>query len=185
MKRFTFFFAFAVALYLSGGLARAQHGHGAGAAVGGLGNHGESASHGNSSDSGVDKSSGTAPKTASSQLTNNQPLDEALTKALGSLVPAGGLINACKGYPNLGRCISTLHGAHNRGLDFFCLRQAMTGVGLPTTDHTSCNLTQTQTNLKLNQAIQALDPSADAKAEATKATKQANTDIDSASHTQT
>jgi hypothetical protein len=187
MKRFTFFFVFAVALYLCGGLAYAQHGHGAGGAVGGAVAHGESGSHGNAGDSAAEKSSGTTPKTASSQLMNNKSLDEALTKALGNLVPSGGLATACAGYTNLGRCISAIHVANNRKIDFFCIRKAMTGTALPSTtiDPAASSCTVMQTNLKLGQAIQKLDPNADSKVEATKATKQANTDIDNASHTQT
>jgi len=183
MKRFTFFFAFAVALYLSGGLALAQHGHGAGGALGGLGTHGESGSHGNAGEG----STGTAPKSesASAQLTENQHLDTALTKALGNLVPSGGLATACTGYTNLGRCVSAIHVANNRKLDFFCLRKAMTGTALPSTDTAAASCTVAQTNLKLGQAIQKLDPDANSKVEATKATKQADTDIDNASHSQT
>jgi hypothetical protein len=190
MKRFSFSLALAVVLYLSGGLAYAQHGHGAGGAVGGvggLGAHGESGSHGNAGDSGTTNSPGTAPKTASSQLMNNQPLNEALTKALEkkNLLPSGGLATACTGYTNLGRCISAIHVANNLKLPggFFCLRRAMTGTALPSADTTACAVTQT--NLKLGQAIQKFDPNADPKAEATKGTKQADTDIDTASHSQT
>ena len=191
MKRFTFFFAFAVALYLTGGIAYAQHGHGASGAVGGLATHGESASHGNAGDSGTAPSTGTRPESASAQLSEHKSLNTGLTKALGNLVPSGGLQAACTGFTNLGRCISAIHVAHNRGLDFFCLRSLMTGMQLPDTDKTPCTATQatqttaTQTKLKLGQAIQTLDPNADPKAEATKATKQANTDIDNASHSQT
>lgn len=173
MKRLTFFFAFAVALYLSVGLAYAQHGHGAGA-------------HGNTGDSrGADNPAGTTPKSASTQLMSNQHLDSALTKALGNLVPSGGLAAACTGYTNLGRCISAIHVANNRKLDFFCLRKAMTGTALPSTDTASASCTVAKTNLKLGQAIQALDAKADPKVEATKATKQADSDIDTASHSQT
>jgi hypothetical protein len=185
MKRLTFFFAFAVALYLSNGLAYAQHGHGAGGAVGGVGVHSESGPHGNTGDSGADGPAGTTPKSASSQLTSNQHLDTALTKALGNLVPSGGLAAACTGYTNLGHCISAIHVANNRKLDFFCLRKAMTGTALPSADTASASCTVSQTNLKLGQAIQALDAKADPKMEATKATKQANTEIDTASHSQT
>ena len=183
MKRITFFLAVLTVLCLSGGLAYAQQGHGAGGAMAGPGMHGDSGMHGNGNASATANSTGTSPKTASSQLTDNQHLDTALTKALGKLVPPGGLATACQGYSNLGRCISAVHVANNRKLDFFCLRKAMTGEALPTTDTTSCSVTQT--NLKLGQAIQTLDPNADFKAEATKGVKQSNTDINSASHSQT
>jgi hypothetical protein len=175
MNRITFLLAVAAILCLSGGFAYAQHGPGAGGATAGAGMHGDLAMHGNANESGSANSTGTTPKTASSQLMNNQHLDTALTKALGKLVPPGGLATACQGYSNLGRCISAIHVANNRKLDFFCLRKAMTGEALPMTDTASCNVTQT--NLKLGQAIQTLDPNADFKAEVTKGVKQADTDI--------
>ena len=183
MKRITFFLAVLTFISLSGGLAYAQQGHGAGGAMAGPGMHGDSGMHGNGNVSATSTATGTTPKTASSQLTDNRHLDTALTKALGKLVPPGGLATACQGYSNLGRCISAIHVANNRKLDFFCLRKAMTGEALPTTDTTSCSVTQT--NLKLGQAIQTLDPNADFKAEAAKGVKQGNTDINSASHSQT
>jgi hypothetical protein len=183
MKRITFFLAVPVAICLSGGLAYAQHGHGGGGAMAVDGMHGDSGMHGDANASGTANSTGTSPKTASSQLSNNQHLDTALTKALGNLVPQGGLATACQGYSNLGRCISAIHVANNRKLDFFCLRRAMTGEALPSTDTAPCSVNQT--NLKLGQAIQTLDPNADPKAEATKGIKQGNTDINSASHSQT
>ena len=183
MKRVTFFLVVPAILCLSSGFAYAQHSHGAGGAMAGAGLHGDSGMHGNGNPSDTANPTGTSPKTASSQLMNNQHLDTALTKALGKLVPAGGLATACQGYSNLGRCISAIHVANNRKLDFFCLRKAMTGEALPMTDTAPCNVTQT--NLKLGPAIQTLDPHADFKAEATKGGKQADTDINVASHSQT
>jgi len=183
MKRITIFLAVPLALCLSGGLAYSQHGHGAGGAMAGAGMHGDSGMHGNANPSGTANSTGAGPKTATSQLSDNQHLDTALTKALGNLVPPGGLATACQGYSNLGRCISAIHVANNRKLDFFCLRRAMTGEALPSTDSTPCSATQT--NLKLGPAIQTLDPNADPKSEATRGVKQANTDINDASHSQT
>jgi hypothetical protein len=186
MKRFTLFSALSLAVFLSGGFAYAQHGHEPGGAMAGggmSGMHGQSSAHGDAGDSSTPNSTGTSSKSASSQLSNNQHLDTALTKALGNLVPSGGLATACQGYSNLGRCISAIHVANNRKLDFFCLRRAMTGEALPATDTTACNVTQT--NLKLGPAIQTLDPNADPKAEAAKGVKQADTDINISSHSQT
>jgi hypothetical protein len=181
MKRLTLFFAATLMLYLGGRVTYAQHGHGAGGAMAGAGTHGESSAHGNAADTAAPNSGGTGSKSASSQLSANQHLDTALTKALGNLVPSGGLQTACQGYTNLGRCISAIHVANNRKLDFFCLRKAMTGEALPSTDTTRCSATKT--NLKLGQAIQTLDPNADSKVEATKGIKQADTDINNANRT--
>src|SRR5713101_4761575 len=183
MNRINFSLAAVAALCLTSGLTYAQHGHGAGGAMGGTGMHGESGMHGNAGDSAAPNSTGNSLKSASSQLTNNEHLDKALTKALGNLVPPGGLSTACTGYSNLGRCISAIHVANNRKLDFFCLRRAMTGEALPSTDTTPCSATQT--NLKLGPAIQTLDPNADPGVEAAKGVKQANTDIKGSSHSQT
>jgi hypothetical protein len=186
MKRFTFFIAMAVALYFSGSLAYAQHPHGAGGgAAPGLGAHESSEAHGDTNNPGTGTSNGVKSESASTQLTENQHLDTALTKALGNLVPSGGLSTACTGFKNLGGCVSAIHVAHNRKLDFFCLRRAMTGTAIPTSDTAAGMCTATQTNLKLGKAIQVLDPSADSKAEANKGTKQADTDMDSANHSQT
>src|SRR5690348_3538777 len=98
MNRVTFSLAAAAVLCLSSGFAYAQHGHGAGGAMAGPGMHGDSGMHGNASDAGTTKSTGSSFKSASSQLSNNEHLDTALTKALGNLVPPGGLTTACQGY---------------------------------------------------------------------------------------
>ncbi len=166
------------ALYLASLPALAQ-GRPGGGSVGA--SHGPS-SHASSTARG--SSTSTGPKSADSLLTSNSNLANHLTNALiksGALAPGSTrstLISDCNGFSNLGRCISAIHVAHNRNLDFFCLRKAMTGVALPSTDTTTCNITRT--NLKLGQAIQALDPNADPKAEASKAIKQGNADIKSA-----
>ena len=188
MKRLICFLTLSLAVCLSGRIAYAQHGHGAGGGVpaAAMSSHGNADAHGNAgnTNASTSNSSGTELKTASARLTSNQHLNDALTEALGkdNLVPTGGLVTACRGSWNLGRCISAIHVAHNRKLDFFCLKQVMMPPP-PTGTTKACSATQT--NLKLGQAIQALDPNADSKAEATKATKQANTDIDTASQGQT
>ena len=180
MKRLILLLALALTFYLGFSVAYAQHGHGAGGAMAGAGTHGNSGDRGNA-DSAATNSTGSSSKSASSQLASNQHLNTALTKALGNLVPPGGLETACQGFTNLGRCISAIHVANNRKLDFFCLRKAMTGEALPSTDTAPCAVSKT--NLKLGPAIQTLDPNADSKVEATKGTKQADSDINSANRT--
>ena len=178
MKRFIFFYALAVALCVSGLAYAQQHPHGASGAIGAPVTHGQSGQHDNSGKSASGNSAETAPKTASSQLSSNNHLNTALTKALGPLVPSGGLVAACTRYASVGRCISAIHVADNRKIDFFCLRRAMTGEPLPMGDTTPCSATQT--NLKLGKAIQTLDPNADPNVEAAKGIKQANADINTA-----
>jgi hypothetical protein len=162
-----------VALYLGSVPASAQHSNRPTTA--GV-SHGSS-NHASSTPTGGSTTSG--PKSASSLLSSNQPLDTALTKALGTLVPSGGLVSACTGFTNLGHCISAIHVANNRNINFFCLREELTGTALPTTGGTITCPTGTTANgaKSLGQAIQKLDPNADPKAEAGKAFKQANADI--------
>lgn len=188
MKRLTLFVVAFIVFY-SGGLAYAQHGngHGAGGTMGMGGMDGDSDAHSNAGNSAAGGSAKIGPESASTQLTENQHLNTALTKALGKLVPSGGLTSACQGFTNLGRCISAIHVANNRDINFFCLREELRGTPLPTTGSTiNCPAGTTPKGAKsLGAAIQFFDPNADSKAEASKGMKQANTDIDTANHSQT
>lgn len=133
-------------------------------------------------------STNTGPKSADSLLMSNNHLATHLTSALikSGALPAGStsstLISDCTGFTNLGHCISAIHVAHNRNINFFCLREELTGTALPTTGGTITCPTGTTANgaKSLGQAIQKLDPNADPKAEAGKAFKQANDDINGA-----
>lgn len=190
MKRLICFLTLSLAVCLSGRIAYAQHGHGAGGGVpaAAMSSHGNADAHANTGDSGKAPSTGTRAESASVQLSENKPLNAALTKALGDLVPGGNLQSACQGFTNLGRCISAIHVANNHNnINFFCLRQELTGQALPTNTGTiMCPSGTAPKGAKsLGAAIRFFDPNADSKAEATKATKQADTEIASASQRQT
>jgi len=70
---------------------------------------------------------------------------------------------ACSGFKNLGQCVAAAHVAKNLDIPggFDALKSKMTGTGA----------------VNLGKAIQALAPSADAKAEAKKANQQASEDM--------
>lgn len=74
---------------------------------------------------------------------------------------------ACSGFKNLGQCVAAAHVANNLNIPggFAALKAKMTGTG----------------GVSLGKAIEALDPSANAKAETKKANKQASDDMKEAS----
>ena len=71
---------------------------------------------------------------------------------------------ACNGFKNLGQCVAAAHVAKNLNIPggFDALKAKVTGTGA----------------VSLGKAIEALEPSADAKSEAKKAEKQAKQDMD-------
>lgn len=159
--------AAALALGPAGFAQRGGHPGGAGS-MGSMGSThssmGRPADAGNSgmSNHSASGSSSQSPERALS----NQKLDTSLTKALqksGVNIPGGNLASACSGFKNLGQCVAALHVAKNLNLSFSDLQAKMAGGD------------------SLGKAIQSMGgPNVDAKAEAKKAAKQANQDIQSA-----
>jgi hypothetical protein len=103
-------------------------------------------------------------------------LNSSLTSSLGKngvSIPGGNLQTACSGFKDLGNCVAAMHVAQNLNIPFASLQSQMTGSKA----------------VSLGKAIQATSAAGtDAKAEAKKATKQANADIhasESASSTTT
>ena len=159
--------ALSLAILLYSSAALAQHGH-AGGMGGGMGN---SMGHGsmNSSDHGA---SGRAAPTSSQKigdvLSKNPVIGDKIVTLTGDKL---GAADACTGFKNIGQCIAAAHVSKNLpGMNFFCLRQAMTktpaGTNAPST---GCPVTG---KLSLGQVIQKLDPQADSTTE----TKKANTE---------
>jgi hypothetical protein len=74
---------------------------------------------------------------------------------------------ACRGFKNLGQCVAAAHVAKNLNIPggFDALKAKMTGTGA----------------MSLGKAIEALEPSANAKAETKKANKQAQDDMNETS----
>ena len=104
----------------------------------------------------------------SAALGTNTKLDSSLTSALsksGVTIPGGNLQTACSGFKNLGQCVAALHVSKNLGIPFTDLQSKMTGSG----------------SMNLGKAIQASGAAnVNSKAEAKKANKQANADLDAA-----
>ena len=161
-----------VILWLAGASAWAQ-GRSGGSHPGGTGGagtprgstaSGNSASSNSSSTHGSNSSSNSSPGDVLSH--NNGKLNTKLSAKLQSqgLLPAGtDLKTACAPFRTLGQCIAAIHVSHNLGgnCTFAGLTSAMTGTAPES----------------LGKAIQGCAPHAAAKAEAKKATKQADTDI--------
>jgi hypothetical protein len=164
----------------------AQHGGGrpagAGAGAGAsMGHSNAGSSHSTSASSaGSSQQTGAGHQSPTTLLENNSHLNTGLTNALtksGVTLPSGGLQAACSGFKNLGQCVSALHVSNNMKISFDCLKadmtgQAPTGTGCPSGTGTS--------KMSLGKAISTLQPTADAKAEAKKANKQADDDLKNA-----
>ena len=158
-----------VILWLAGTSAWAQgqrgsHPGGTGGAGTPRGSSGNSATSTSASTRGSNSSSNSSPGDVLSH--NNGKLNTTLSAKLQSqgLLPAGtDLKTACAPFRTLGQCIAAIHVGHNLGgtCSFTSLTTAMTGTPPES----------------LGKAIQGCAPHASAKAEAKKATKQADTDI--------
>ncbi|HET9401496.1 MAG TPA: hypothetical protein VFO34_11135 [Candidatus Acidoferrales bacterium] len=131
-------------------------------------------SHGNSANAGTGGNSASAngQKTPDQLLAHNTQL----SNKLGTLLPKGVTPQqACDGFKNLGQCVAAIHVSHNLGIGFDCLKSDMTGVA-PATGST-CPANTGAKKMSLGQSIETLQPNANAKSEADKATKQADSDI--------
>jgi hypothetical protein len=120
-----------------------------------------------------------SPKPASSNLDAGSDRDKNLTaKFQGQgLLPANtDLKSACGNFKNLDACVATLHVSHNLGLDFNCLKSNVTGVQT-SADMSGCKGTPGTKIMRLDSAIRAMKPEANAKAEAKNAEKQAHEDL--------
>jgi hypothetical protein len=149
----------------------AQHG-GHGSSGHGDSMHSSSSSHGHDSegkdsdgDHGSKHSSGhdSSHGSIASKLANNPQL----SAKLQALLPTGtNLQTAAQGFKNLGQFVAAVHASKNLGIPFDQLKARMTG---PPPE-------------SLGKAIQQLDPSANAKAAAKTAEKQAHQDLESTDH---
>jgi hypothetical protein len=123
------------------------------------------ATHGK--DAGARHEAGTTGRpTVSDQLARNTNL----ASRLQTLFPAGtDLSKESAGFRNLGQFVAAAHVSHNLDIPWADLKAKMTG------DH----------RVSLGKAIQDLKPQTDAKTEANKAEKEADTDIKDSSKTKT
>jgi hypothetical protein len=149
--------------------AFAQHGHEPGGSMGpGVGHGSAGADHGsmNSSTSGS-----THGMNTDQILTKNTALAGKIQTLTG--MPAK---DACSGFKNLGQCVAAAHVSKNLGISFACMQADMTGQA-PAKGSTCPAGTGTGRSMSLGKAIQTLRPTADSKAEAKKASKQADADV--------
>jgi hypothetical protein len=154
----TFLTCMATVLCLAASSAYAQHGGGAGGgsdvAGQGMMNQRQNSSVGNTG-------AGVTPDVMS-QETPAQILagNKKLSSAVQTLLPEGtDLQKAASSFKSLVKFVAAVHASKNLGIPFTELKSKMAG------------------SEKLDKAIQALKPDADAKAEAKKAEKEAKTDI--------
>jgi hypothetical protein len=166
MKRITFFLAVLAALFLNSGLAYAQHGHGAGGAMTGVGMHGDAGMHGNANESNGAGSHATPSMMASTNPGGVLDHNSHLTSKLEGLLNLSGpnalatLKTDASGFKNFGQFMAAVHVSHNLDIPFADLQAKMTGPNA----------------VSLGKAIQELKPEADVKTETKKATTEANED---------
>lgn len=85
---------------------------------------------------------------------------------------------ACAPYTDLYDCLAGLHASHSVGVDFNCIRAAVTGVHT-VADVSNCKVADGEKALRLTKAIRQLKPDANAKKAAKDAEQQAREDLNS------
>jgi hypothetical protein len=164
--------ALSLSVFLYATAALAQHGH-----AGGMGNDmGNSMGHSSMNSSDHGKSSTGAPSSSqkiSDVLSKNPAIGDKIVALTGDKL---GAADACTGFKNIGQCIAAAHVSKNlSGMNFFCLRQAMTGTPAGTfAPKGGCSTTGT---MSLGKAIQKLDPQADSTTETKKANSESQQDM--------
>ena len=120
-----------------------------------------------------------APNTTTEQPDAKSDQDTLLTSALQTqgVVPADTNLKAtCSPIKGLDECVAALHARHNLGLDFDCLKSNLTGTRTDV-ETSSCKGAPRKRAMNLSNAIRALKPDVNAKAEAKNAEKQAREDL--------
>jgi hypothetical protein len=99
-------------------------------------------------------------------------------QAQGVLAANVSATDACAPFASLAACLAALHASHNLGVEFNCLRAAVTGVHT-STDLSGCKVTDAEKALELNKAVHQVKPDANAKQAAKEAERQAKDDLNS------
>jgi hypothetical protein len=165
--------ALSAVVFLEATTALAQHGHGGGAAGSmgrpmGAGSM-QASDHGNSN-----KTATSQQAKVSSILEKNPAIRSKIVALTGDKL---GAADACTSFKNLGQCVAAAHVSKNLGMNFYCLRQAMTGTPAGTSAPSGgCTTTG---HMSLGKAIQTLDPKADSNTESKKASHEAEQDLKS------
>jgi hypothetical protein len=168
--------ALSVAVFLYATTALAQHGH-AGAMGGGMGN---SMSHASTNASDHGSASTNAAPTSTQKIRDVLAKNPVIGKKIMDLTnDSNGAADACQGFKNIGQCIAAAHVSKNiPGLNFYCMRYAITGTALPPNSGINCNLSPTfKPGVSLGRAIQTFEPQADTKTETKKATTETQQDL--------
>jgi hypothetical protein len=97
-------------------------------------------------------------------------------QAQGMLAANATATEACAPFTGLAGCLAALHASHNLGVDFNCLRAAVTGVHT-SADVSGCKVADGEKAQDLNRAIHQLKPDANAKQAAKDAEQQARDDL--------
>jgi hypothetical protein len=119
------------------------------------------------------------PNTATEQPDARSDKNTMLTSALQTqgVIPANtDLKGTCSPIKGLDECVAALHARHNLGLDFDCLKSNLTGTRTDV-ETSSCKGAPRKRAMSLSNAIRALKPDVNAKAEAKNAEKQAHEDL--------
>jgi hypothetical protein len=119
------------------------------------------------------------PKSATEELDAKGEQDFQLTsrlRTLGVLPAKADLKDVCSAFKELGECVAALHASHNLGVNYSCLKWDVTGAK-PSADASSCTAPASGKAMSLGNAIHALKPGANAKAETKNAEKQAHDDL--------
>ena len=177
MKRlFVPFLALATLLFLGSSAYAQGKGRPAGT-PGAAGSTAASGAHGNSTSAGGGHSSSNAMASTDpgSVLEHNSNLATKLETLTGA-TNLTDLKTDASAFKNFGQFVAAAHVSNNLHIPggFAALMCQMTGKPVAGAPLTSCTNT---TKMSLGKAIQTLDPQADAKTEAQKATKQANQTI--------
>jgi hypothetical protein len=165
-----------LAVFLYATTALAQHGH-----SGGMGSGmGNSMAHSSANASDPGKSSTNAPPTSSQKISDVLSKNPAIGDKIMALTgDSTGAADACTGFRNIGQCIAAAHVSKNvSGLNFYCMRLAMTGTALPANSTITCNLPANfKPGVSLGKAIQTFDPQADSTTETKKAKTETQQDL--------
>jgi hypothetical protein len=120
-----------------------------------------------------------APSTTTEEPDAKTDQNTTLTSALQTqgVIPANtDLKGTCSPIKGLDECVAALHARHNLGLDFDCLKSNLTGTRTDA-ETSSCKGQPRKRAMNLSNAIRALKPDVNAKAEAKNAEKQAREDL--------
>jgi hypothetical protein len=112
-------------------------------------------------------------------LGNRSDVERKLTPSLQAqrvLAAHATATDACAPFTALDGCLAALHASHNLGVDFICLRAAVTGVHT-SADVSGCKVADGEKALGLSKVIHQLKPDANAKQSTKDAEQQAKDDL--------